>query len=90
MRPYMKEKYFNLLQDRSFLIALDVGTAKGKIEYFNLNIRYLEEETSTQTVTKLLRVFELNGPSTGLTLHRMVDEFLFDFEGNFDLKSDNC
>ena len=75
--PYVKDKYFSLLESTPFSISLDCGTAKGNVEYLAVNARYLDSSSSTKSTTKLLGIVEMKDSATGKTLNNLVHELLF-------------
>jgi len=72
----LKNKLLANLERCYFSISIDEATIQ-KTEYLAVNARYLEDENSIHTVTKLIALFQLGKSGTGETLYNIITDLLF-------------
>jgi len=87
--PYFQENYLNILNHTPFSLALDEGSLKGNTEYLAISARYLENNRSLLTTTKLISIIQLEGSKTGETIYNLVVSLLFTGEDGEQRKK-NC
>ena len=77
MGPLLQTRYFDALKRSPFSLSIDEGTALGAKSYLAINAKYLEHDEATFTTTKLIGLLKMGTSSTGDTLFKMLDSFLF-------------
>jgi hypothetical protein len=79
----LKNKLLADLERTYFSISIDEATIQ-KTEYLAVNARYLEDENSIHTVTKLIALVQLGKSGTGETLYNIITDLLFTGSGAED------
>jgi len=83
--PTIKNKLLADLKKSLYSISIDEAIIQ-KTEYLAINARYLENDESIQTVTKLIALVDLGKSCTGETLYNAIANLLFTGDGSEERK----
>jgi len=75
--PYFKEKYLAMLTNTPYSFSMDEGKTKDNVQYLAINARFLPNEGSTKTETRLLGMVQIAESQTGETIYKILGDFLF-------------